>query len=241
MSGILAGLGTLIGLLLSACSILPTPQAVTPIMPTRSPTSTAAATIQWFPPTHTPTPFPTPLPRQPTAEQRLGMGEVVLRDTFESRSGWLVGQYNGGTAAYSRQRLDVVTQPALGASVVVLRSGTIPTDFYFEMSVSPSLCRGKDSYGLIFRAEGELSHYRLFITCEGQVRVERSRNSYFTREVPMGPTIAATPYCLRRSGMRWPSVQWSIVMSKPISRDSRSADSDRGTAQRIGTIQYLYR
>jgi hypothetical protein len=200
LSSLRAGLGILIVLLLSACSMLPTLQVVTPFLPTRSPIPTAAATIQWFPPTNTPTPFPTPAPRQPTAEQRLALGEVVLRDTFESRSGWLVGQYNGGAAAYGKQRLDVVTQPTLGASVVVLRSGAVPIDFYFEMNTSPSLCRGKDSYGLIFRAEGEMSHYRLLITCEGQVRVERWRPAevgVVQDWTPSGQVPAGAPITLR--------------------------------------------
>ena len=59
LRGMRAALGILTVLLLSACSVLPTPQAITPFIPTRSPTPTTAATIQWFPPTNTPTPFPT--------------------------------------------------------------------------------------------------------------------------------------------------------------------------------------
>lgn len=161
-------------LLLTACSALNPPQ-VTPFIPTRSPTPQPSATIQWFPPTATPTAFPTAAPRQPTPDQRPSLGEVILRDSFNQPAGWLTGQFASGTVTAGKGRLDLVTQATAGVSLVSLRSGALPADYYLELTASPSLCRGKDSYGLIFRAEGEVSYYRLFITCEGQLRVERWR------------------------------------------------------------------
>lgn len=131
----------------------------------------------WFPPTATPTPFSTPTPRLPTPDQRPALGEVVLSDRFDTPGAWPVGVYNGGTAAYGGQSLDVVTQPLAGASLVLLRSGGLPTDFYLELTARTSLCRARDSYGLILRAEGEQQHYRLLLNCEGQLRVERWRPS----------------------------------------------------------------
>lgn len=189
----------IVPVLLSACSVIAPPQ-VTAILPTRSTTPTVTATIVWFPPTHTPTPFPTSAPRQATPEQRPALGEVVLRDTFDSKAGWSTGQFAGGIASYSRSRLDVVAQGAVGASLVSLRSGAIPTDAYIEISATPSLCRGKDSYGLVFRAEGEMSHYRLIITCEGQLRVERWRPAeagVVQDWTPSGQVPSGAPVALR--------------------------------------------
>ncbi len=190
----------LLFLLLAACGVLPTAQPTAPILASRAPTLTPSATIVWFPPSATPTLFPTPAPRQPTAEQRPALGEVILKDNFDTASGWLVGAYNGGSAAYGRQRLDVVTQPVIGASLVVLNGGALPADYYLELTASPSLCRGKDSYGVVFRAEGEITHYRLILTCDSLLRIERWRPAeagVVQDWIPSGQVPSGAPVSLR--------------------------------------------
>lgn len=190
---------SLLVLLLSACSALNPPQ-VTPFIPTRSPTPQPSATIQWFPPTNTPTAFPTAIPRLPTPDQRPALGEIILRDAFDQPTGWLTGQFAAGTITLGKGRLDLVTQPTAGVSLVSLRSGALPADLYLEITAAVSLCRGKDSYGLIFRAEGEVSYYRLFITCDGQLRVERWRPAevgVVQDWTPSGQVPAGAPVSLR--------------------------------------------
>ena len=48
--------------------------------------------------------------------------------------------------------------------------------FYLEITVSPSLCRGADQFGLLLRAAPAPDFYRSILTCDGQMRLERVKN-----------------------------------------------------------------
>jgi hypothetical protein len=167
---LLAGLNSLTG-----CSILPTPEIFPSVTPTL--TITPTRTIQWFPSTATPTPG---LPRQvmsPTPEQRQGLGEIVLQDAFSDATLWQTYESNSGTAGVSRGNLTLVAPEKVAANLVSLRRGVIPADFYMEINSSTGLCRGKDSYGLVFRSDGGAAQYRLIVSCDGFLRIERWRTA----------------------------------------------------------------
>lgn len=141
-----------------------TPQATT--IPT--------ATIDWFPATATATLRPTDV-ILPTATPALALGAELLRDDFSSAGAWAVVRSTTGTAQYGKDRFTLAVS-AKNGYLVSLRDNPDLGDFYLEMTVSPSLCRGSDQYGLFLRSGGEGYGYRWVITCDGRSRLERVRD-----------------------------------------------------------------
>jgi hypothetical protein len=54
-----------------------------------------------------------------------------------------------------------------------VRGQPIFTDFYAEITASPSLCSGVDEYGLLLRYASPVDFYRFSLSCDGQVRLDR--------------------------------------------------------------------
>lgn len=139
-------------------STQPSPETVTP-------------TIIWFPASPTPTRAPANTV-QPTPDQRPAIGEIELTDDFATEKNWQTLETSAGSIAYGKGDLTIaISQPR--GYLASLNKEVLLTDFYLEMTISPSLCRGNDSYGLLFRAATGLDNYRLLINCSGLVRLER--------------------------------------------------------------------
>ena len=157
---------------LTACSpsapeILSTPtNTSTPPPPT--------ATIIWFPATETPTSVPTEI-KIPTPEQRPGIGDLLLSDDFTQKTHWQTSRTESGNVVFGKGDLTL----AVAAEKRGLQSlfyQPIPAEAYLEMTANPSLCRGRDTYGLLLRAESDASYYRFVLACTGEIRVERYRS-----------------------------------------------------------------
>jgi hypothetical protein len=154
----------------SACLPQPVPQptsTVTIIPPTETPTPT----IIWFPPTATFTPYPTPQ-LLPTEDMRPGIGELISNDDFSSPEHWLLSATDAGAIALGMNELTI----AIGAEhtyMFSVRNEWILTDFYLEITASPSMCRDLDEYGLLFRVSANMDFYRFSLSCNGQVRLDR--------------------------------------------------------------------
>ncbi|NOY98237.1 MAG: hypothetical protein GXP40_03395 [Chloroflexi bacterium] len=155
---------------LGACAAIQTPPAPAPVSPV-SPTADASptATVIWFPPTETPTPRPV-IAATSTPNHLPGMGSVIATDTFDSAALWNTGTSDEGSATVSRNRITLAIQP--GVTMISLRSEPVLTDFYAEITARTSLCKGKDSYGLLFRAN-PAAYYRYALSCDGTVRLDR--------------------------------------------------------------------
>jgi hypothetical protein len=139
------------------------------ITPTATPTPTA--TIVWFPPTSTPTPFPTRIVT-PTQDLRPDRGEVLLTDDFSTPDSWLLGKSSASSAALGKNELTIaISEP--GAYQFSVRQTPVLNDFYAEITASPTLCRGKDEYGLLIRMASSGDFYRFSLSCDGQVRMDR--------------------------------------------------------------------
>ncbi len=130
-----------------------------------------SATIQWFPSTATPTLRPV-LQATPTPDPRPGLGEVTLEDDFSDESAWEVGRTAAGTIGYGVNELTLAVSQARGR-LYSFRKDTSLADFYLEMDVLPSLCRGQDVFGVLFRVQNATSFYRVLFNCQGQIRLER--------------------------------------------------------------------
>jgi hypothetical protein len=173
---------------LTACSSLfPTPEPTA----TAAPTSTVTPTIVWFPATNTPTPQPTTI-ILPTMEEYPGLGNLIFSDTFDNTGLWSTGLPEGASIAVERNRITLTSRPKF--AILSLRAEPILTDFFAEINISLSLCRGSDVYGLLVRAMSNADYYRFLLNCNGQVRAERVRNGeviplqdwIFSGDVPLG-------------------------------------------------------
>jgi len=165
--------GLLLLVLLTACAGLfpvstPTP---TPVAATDTPTST----IVWFPPTITPTVFPTRT-ILPTPEQRPGLSDLLFTDTFDQPGLWSTSISSWANAAVISNQLVLTITGQGPASLISLRSQPTLTDFYAEVTVDISLCAGKDQFGMVFRTSPGENNYRFAVTCDGAVRLVRTRS-----------------------------------------------------------------
>ncbi len=156
-----------------ACGLLPPTATPPPPTATSTETPTPTATTIWFPATSTPT-FIVPTPPPPTPDLRPGVGALTLKDDFSDETAWTTRRSELGSVAFGQNELTIAF-PILENrfTLLSLRSSTIASDFYLEMTVSPSLCSGENSYGILFRAQSETQYYRFQISCAGQLRLER--------------------------------------------------------------------
>lgn len=152
---------------------MPAGTALPPPTDTPVPTATAVptATRVWFPPTNTPTPFPTP-EIKPTEDYKTNLGEVIFRDDFSSGEDWQLGKTGAGSAALGKNELTIaIHEPH--AYISSVRDQPLLSNFYAEISANPTLCRGEDEYGVLFRVASSSDFYRFSLSCDGQVRVDR--------------------------------------------------------------------
>ena len=140
-----------------------------PIPPSPSPSPTA--TIIWFPPTATPTLVPTAV-ITPTVDLRPQIGALIFRDNFVDGSYWSLAQNESSSIALGKNEITIaIAQPKL--YLYTLRKAPQLVNFYLEMTLWPNLCQGDDEYGVLFRVTPNLDFYRLALTCNGQLRLDR--------------------------------------------------------------------
>jgi len=169
-------------LFLTACFPTATPAPTeTPTVP--APTAVPTATIVWFPPTPTFTPFPTSPPASPTPDLRTGLGALILEDTFSQSTDWDLNITGAGSSAIGVNELTIAFQEDSGY-LYTFRRGPLLTDFYAEITVSPSLCQGEDEYGLLLRAVSDGDFYRYSVSCSGKVRLDRLYHSQASSPQP---------------------------------------------------------
>jgi hypothetical protein len=143
--------------------------------------------IVWFPPTATRLP-PTAAPEEPTPERKPGVGELIVGDPMTSAVHWNAATSGEASATVSDQGLTVSAQPGQPPVVSLHRSANFD-DMYIEITARPSLCRERDSYGLVFRAPNDVAYYRLVAICDGTAAAERM--SLGTPHVLQPPTASA--------------------------------------------------
>lgn len=141
-------------------------------LPTALPATDTAIptpTVVWFPPSATPTLLAIPT-YTGTPEMSPGIGRQILSDDFSEKSVWDTAVSNNGSVTMSNNQLALAVQP--GYYISSMRREMPLSNFYAEITASPSLCRGDDNYGVIVRGVGTY-FYRFVLTCNRQVRAER--------------------------------------------------------------------
>jgi hypothetical protein len=163
---------SLLGIFLAGCSGLILPEAYTPTPSLLPPTETA--TIQWFPPTRTPTVFIAPTATA-TLNPLPAVGELLFTDDFSDPALWDVASSGDASAQVAEGALTLAVNDDR-LTITSLRTDPNLVDFYAEVTIKTSLCRGEDQYGAVFRAAAGGNYYRFLLSCSGQVRLERVRN-----------------------------------------------------------------
>lgn len=159
----------LLAVLTSSCAVLDSMIATPTSLPVVE-TPTLTPTIVWFPPSATPTLGTFATPKPPTPEMRPGIGNATLTDEFSDPSLWNVAVADQASAAVNDNRLILAAQGKV--YMTSLRQGLSADDYYAEITARPDLCHGKDSYGILVRANA-VAYYRFSLTCDGNVFAER--------------------------------------------------------------------
>ncbi|NPV77364.1 MAG: hypothetical protein HPY59_13460 [Anaerolineae bacterium] len=184
--------------LLAACSAVSSQEVETSLPPTGPPVETITSTVIWFPATDTPRPVVTPT-LLPTRDLRPGVGEQIFSDLFTPDSEWQLARDAAGSVAYGNHELTLaIRQPK--AALFSLNRQLFLSDFYLEVTANPSLCRGEDVYGLLLRAAAPTDAYRFLVSCNGQLRLERIKNSkvvILQDWTPSGQVPPGSPAILR--------------------------------------------
>lgn len=159
----------LLTLILTSCSALarPTLGTATPLPPTHTPV--LSPTPVWFPPTDTPTPSAL-TSTSPTPDYSPGLGKIIFTDDFTKPANWS----DLGTDYIREGRLTLAASD--GTYLITLHQDLLLSDFYAEVTVNLSLCRGEGEYGFIVRAIPS-AYYRFSLNCKGEVKADRIRNS----------------------------------------------------------------
>jgi hypothetical protein len=108
----------------------------------------------------------------PTVDLRLAIGSLIFQDSFEEGNNWSLAQTDTSSIALGKNEITLaIAQPKL--YLYTLRQTPQLSEFYLELTAWPNLCRGEDEYGILFRVTPQLDFYRLALTCNGQLRLDR--------------------------------------------------------------------
>jgi hypothetical protein len=111
---------------------------------------------------------------QPTPDQRPGIGALVFSDDFSDPAAWTQSRTAAGSVSVTINELTIaIAEDNERVYLSSVRTQPTFSNFYMEITASPSLCRDKDEYGLLVRVSPDLASYRFSLSCDGYVRLDR--------------------------------------------------------------------
>lgn len=132
-----------------------------------------SATIDWFPRTPTPLREPSPTPvltetaRVPVAEQ-----DLIARDDFSDENLWQTEISPAGTIAYGENMLTLAVA-GNKQSLSSLSKHQLPSEFNLEINLDTLMCSAGDQYGLILWNNSQAGTFRLWLDCDGRIKLDR--------------------------------------------------------------------
>jgi hypothetical protein len=96
----------------------------------------------------------------------------LLTDDFSSGSAWQLDQNASGSVALGKNEITIALK-APEARMSSVRSKPVLGSFYAEITASPTLCKGADEYGLLFRVSSPQDFFRFSLSCDGRARLDR--------------------------------------------------------------------
>jgi hypothetical protein len=100
------------------------------------------------------------------------LGKILFQDDFSDAKAWQLSQTDNGSVALGKNELTIAIAET-NATLYTFREQPTFTDFFLEVTAAPSLCRGLDEYGILFRVSPGMDYYRFSLSCDGQVRLDR--------------------------------------------------------------------
>jgi hypothetical protein len=99
-------------------------------------------------------------------------GTLLAQDTFSGSALWNSVSGNSGDIIVSGEKITLAVKKEKGM-LAVMRSETLPDDYYLEMTAEVRMCRGEDVIGVLFRAPNDQAGYRLMIGCDGRIALQQ--------------------------------------------------------------------
>lgn len=147
----------------------------TPTIPIPTQTPLPTPTFNWFPASETPEPEAGATAETfPTLEMSPDLGEITLTDAFTRASLWDTATSDEASAEVLNGQINLAASSDV--FMYSLRRNLTAGNFYMEITATPSLCRGADTYGVLVRANA-VAYYRFSLTCDGNVSAERNSGS----------------------------------------------------------------
>jgi hypothetical protein len=103
---------------------------------------------------------------------RPAYGNLIFMDDFSQPENWSLGKSPQGVIAMGKNELSLGILQT-GGYIFSLRKAPLLSDFYLEISASPSICRHADEYGLLLRVSAALDFFRFGLNCQGEARLDR--------------------------------------------------------------------
>jgi hypothetical protein len=159
----------LVALPCCACIAGPLTPIPTPLLASTEPRATATFTFPTLPPTSTLAPLQSPTP---TANLPAALDGIIFEDDFNGNRGWELFQTDAGAVSLLMDRLAIAIRIP-DKLLFTYNSEIRLTDFYLNIEARSDLCSSGDEYGVLFRLNDALEHYRFVLGCEGGARVTR--------------------------------------------------------------------
>jgi hypothetical protein len=118
--------------------------------------------------------------------------DLLFQDDFTDPTKWTLGQTANTSIALGVDELTLALDSP-GTYLYTLRQSTDMSDFYLEITASPSLCHGPDEYGLLLRVSPSLDFYRFSLTCDGQLRLDKYYHGKASSPQPLDYSGAVPP------------------------------------------------
>jgi hypothetical protein len=112
---------------------------------------------------------------------RTGIGELILEDDFSDGAPWSTSSDALASVTISNDSIHLSLKSNQSYLISTRNTPTF-TDFYAEITAHVSICNGQDEYGLIVRANEDGDHFRLALSCDGQVKVDSFHNGSLSRQ-----------------------------------------------------------
>lgn len=163
--------------LLSACFFLAACQekvvlTTEPSFPPATATPVPSATFDWFPKTPTPVRDASPTLVLLEITRVVADEDFFARDDFSDESLWQIESSTAGKIAYGEKMLTLAVAGGR-QSLTSLSAHQLPSDFYLEINLDMLMCSTGDQYGLILWNNSQAGTFRLWLNCDGKIKLDR--------------------------------------------------------------------
>jgi hypothetical protein len=154
---------------ITGCSIETSTKTFTPVPAHTDVLPSATFAYPTIPPTRTHIPQPSP---SPTPDILSGVGVVLFEDDFSVDLGWDLSEKPLGAISLSNDRLVIAVRQSQ-SFLFSLAPDLMLSDFFLEVEVRAEICQPGDEFGVLFRVNESLEHYRYSLNCGGESRMTR--------------------------------------------------------------------